>query len=222
MPRPSRRSPRSPASRKARRGNCLICTQLGSPATRLTPSRTAGPGHPARPRVNHAPLPGTRRARRAERRLGAHDVLAVAGSWRRADYPVMCLRYVSGRETRSACRPGPEFLGVAYGPDVLDPVAGDLEREHRHGDAVLLGDQAGLAIDRALQESQARCPADDIEGGAGDLLAAFDRALGDRADEAAGVGDGRGAGIQEADEGRDVPGFPGLFEVPDEAGLPTG
>jgi len=105
---------------------------------------------------------------------------------------------------------------------VLDPVACDVEREYRHDDAVLLGDQAGLAIDRALQESQARCPADDIEGGAGDLLAAFDRALGDRADEAAGVGDGRGAGIQEADEGRDVPGFPGLFEVPDEAGLPAG
>ena len=42
-----------------------------------------------------------------------------------------------------------EFLGVAYDPDVLDPVVGDLERKHGHGDAVLLGDQAGLAVDRA-------------------------------------------------------------------------
>ena len=33
-PRPSRRSPRSPASRKARRGNCLICTQSSGSTTR--------------------------------------------------------------------------------------------------------------------------------------------------------------------------------------------
>jgi hypothetical protein len=30
-----------------------------------------------------------------------------------------------------AGRPGPEFLGVEYGPDVLDPVVGDVEGQHR-------------------------------------------------------------------------------------------
>ena len=74
----------------------------------------------------------------------------------------------------SACCPGPEFVGVAYRPDVGDPVASDLERVHRHGDAVQLGDQAGLAVDRALQDRQARCSAGDLDVGAGDLLAAFD------------------------------------------------
>jgi hypothetical protein len=59
------------------------------------------------------------------------------------------------------------------------------------------------AVDRALQERQAGCDAGDIEGGAGDLLGAFDRA-GEGGGEAAGVGDGRGAGIQEADERGDV------------------
>jgi hypothetical protein len=94
---------------------------------------------------------------------------------------------------------------------VLDPVAEDLEREHCYGDAVLLGDQARLAVDRTLQERQSGCDAGDFGAGARDLLAAFDRA-GEGAGEAAGVGDGRGAGIQEADEGSDVRGFPGLLK----------
>jgi hypothetical protein len=111
-------------------------------------------------------------------------------------------------ETLSACHPGPEFLGVADCPDVLDPVVGDVEREHGYGDAVLLTNQAGLAIDRALQEGQARCPAGDIEGGASDLLGAFDRA-GQGDGEAAGVGGCRGARVQKADKGSDVLGLPG-------------
>ncbi len=53
----------------------------------------------------------------------------------------------------SARRPGPEFAGVAYCPDVLDLVAGDVEREHGHSDAVLLGHQAGLAVDHPLAEA---------------------------------------------------------------------
>ena len=57
-----------------------------------------------------------------------------------------------GRGRRSARRPGAELVGVPYGPDVLDPVTVDVEREHRHGDAVLLSHQAGLAVDRALQD----------------------------------------------------------------------
>src|SRR5450755_637364 len=122
----------------------------------------------------------------------------------------------------SAGRPGPELAGVAYCPDAGDPVSCDVEREHCHGDAVLLGYQAGLAVDRALQERHAAgCPAGDAGQVAGDLLAAVDRA--ERgADQAAAVGDRRGARVEEADEGVDVPRFPGLPEVPDDAGLPGG
>jgi L-lactate utilization protein LutC len=35
---------------------------------------------------------------------------------------------------------------------VPDPAIGYVEREHRHGDAVLLSHQPGLAVDRAFQE----------------------------------------------------------------------
>ena len=42
---------------------------------------------------------------------------------------------VGGRRA-SPPRPGTEFLGVAYDPDVPDPVACDVKREHRHGVAV--------------------------------------------------------------------------------------
>jgi hypothetical protein len=52
----------------------------------------------------------------------------------------------------SARRPRPELPGVAYCPDVGDPAACDVECEDGHGDAVLLSDQAGLAVDGALQE----------------------------------------------------------------------
>jgi hypothetical protein len=41
---------------------------------------------------------------------------------------------------------------------VLDLLACDVEREHRRGDAVVLGDQTGLAVDRALEPRQARFP----------------------------------------------------------------
>jgi len=76
---------------------------------------------------------------------------------------------------------------------VLDPVACDVEREHRHGDAILLSDQTGLSVDRTLQNRKVRCPAGDIEDGARDLLTALDWAeLG--ADDAAAVGDRRGVG----------------------------
>jgi len=68
----------------------------------------------------------------------------------------------------SARRPGPEFVGVAYCPDAGDPVACDLEREHRHGDAVLPGYQAGLAVDRALQDRHvAGCPGGEVDDIAG-------------------------------------------------------
>ena len=124
----------------------------------------------------------------------------------------------AGQMAPSVGRPRPELLGVQYGPDVLDPVAGDVERHHHHGDAVLLGDQAGLAVDRALQDRQAECPAGDIDVEARDLLAAFDRAeLG--GDEAAAVAGRRGVGVEQADQGVDVLGLPRLLEVPDDVGL---
>src|SRR6266536_2358291 len=63
------------------------------------------------------------------------------------------LRDPMGCRRGSARRPGPEFLGVAYCPAALDPVACDVEREHRHGDAVLLSHQTGLAVDRAYQRA---------------------------------------------------------------------
>src|SRR6202042_3965254 len=75
--------------------------------------------------------------------------------------------------------PGPELVGVANRPDVRDPVASDIERDHGHGDAVLLGDQAGLAVDHALQDRQvAGRPAGQASDVARNLLAAFDRAEG--------------------------------------------
>jgi hypothetical protein len=80
------------------------------------------------------------------------------------------------RLAASARRPGTEFLGVAYRPDVPDPVARDLEREHRDGDAVLLGDQAGLAVDRTLHERQAGYRPGDVDAGARHPFAAFDGA----------------------------------------------
>src|SRR5258708_20650398 len=79
---------------------------------------------------------------------------AGVGGWQRARWQ---------GDAGSARRPGPELVGVAYGPDVLDPVASDVEREHRHGDAVLLSHQTGLTVDRTLQERHvAGCPAGEI------------------------------------------------------------
>src|SRR6266536_2405146 len=52
----------------------------------------------------------------------------------------------------SAGGPGPELAGVEYCPDAGDLAACDLERVHRHGDAVLLSHQTGLAVYGALQE----------------------------------------------------------------------
>jgi hypothetical protein len=82
----------------------------------------------------------------------------------------------------------------------------------------VLGDQAGLAVDRALQERQAGFPAGDADIEAGDLPGAFDRAQRGR-DESAAVGGHGDAGVEDADEGADVLGFPGLLELPDDAGL---
>jgi hypothetical protein len=120
----------------------------------------------------------------------------------------------SPRRRASASRPRPELLRVAYCPDVLDPVAGDVERDHYHGDAILLSRQAGLTVDGTFQDRQVGCPAGDIDDGARDRLAAFDGAE-YGADQAAAVGDRGGVRVEEADERIDVLGFPCLLEVPD-------
>ncbi|MDG9675946.1 hypothetical protein [Micromonospora sp. DH14] len=85
---------------------------------------------------------------------------------------------------------------MAYRPDALDPVAYDLEGVHRYGDAVLLGDQAGLAVDRTLQNRQIPKSALEVDQGAADLLGAFDR-VEHGADNAAAVGDRRRVGVEE-------------------------
>src|ERR1019366_3787032 len=128
---------------------------------------------------------------------------------------------IPGEQRASARRPRPELLGVPYYPDVLDPVACDVERHHHHGDPILLSHQTGLTVDPTLQDRQVGCLAGDIDEEARDLLAAFDWAE-HGADEAAAVGDRRGVGVEEANEGVDVLGFPCLLEVPDDAGLPGG
>ena len=69
---------------------------------------------------------------------------------------------------------------------MLDPVVCDVERDHRHGDAIKLGHQTRLTVDGSLQHRQVGRPAGELDEGARDLFAAFDRAeFG--AGEAAGV-----------------------------------
>jgi hypothetical protein len=123
-----------------------------------------------------------------------------------------------GRGGVSAGGPGPELAGVEYCPDAGDLAACGLERVHRYGDVVVPGDQAGLAVDGAFQEPDiaGRC-AGEIGQEAGDLLAAFDGAQ-----RGAAVTGQRGGGVEQADEGADVLGFPGLLEVPDDGGLAGG
>ena len=100
-----------------------------------------------------------------------------------------------------------------------DSATCDVERKYRHGDVVLLSHQPGLAVDRAFQERHvARRPVGNFDPGVCDLLPTFDGAQ-EGSGEAAAVGDGRGIGVKQADEGVDVLGFPCLLEGPDDAGL---
>src|SRR6185437_3377534 len=117
--------------------------------------------------------------------------------------------------------PGPEFVGVAYGPDAGDLVVGDVEGEDGDGGAVVLDDQAGLAVDGAFEDGQRWCLADQAGQVAGDLLGAFDRMQG-RGDQAAAVGGDGGVGVEQPDEGGDVLGLPGVLEVADDGGLAGG
>src|SRR5688572_23338536 len=127
--------------------------------------------------------------------------------------------YVGHRS--SARRPRSQFLRVAYRPDALDPIACDVERENRHGDAVHLSHQTGLAVYRALDECHARCTAGDVHVGTCDLLTAFDRfqvGLG----QATAVGGRRGIRIEQPDERVDVLGLPCTLEILDDVGLLAG
>jgi hypothetical protein len=59
--------------------------------------------------------------------------------------------------TRPSLWSGSGFVGVAYGPDVADVVACDVEGKDGDGGAVLLGDRAGLAVDGAFEDGQGWC-----------------------------------------------------------------
>ena len=97
-----------------------------------------------------------------------------------------------------------------YCPDVLDPVACDAEREYRH-DAVQLGHQAGQGrrpyapgLPRWAQCRRSR-------RGSGRSARRLRWAQGG-CDESAAIGGHGGFGVEDADEGADVPGFPGLLK----------
>jgi hypothetical protein len=60
----------------------------------------------------------------------------------------------------------------------------------------VLSYQTGLTVDRTLRDRQVGRPAGEIDEGARDLLAAFDRAE-HGAGEAAAVGDRRGVGVEQ-------------------------
>ena len=121
----------------------------------------------------------------------------------------------------SACGPGSEFVGVAYGPDIGDLVARDVEGEDGDGAAVVLDDQAGLAVDGAFEDGQGWFAGGEVGQVAGDLAGAFDGVRGGGGQAAAVGGDG-GVGVEQGDEGGDVAGLPGVFEVADDGGLAGG
>src|SRR6185312_6703486 len=121
----------------------------------------------------------------------------------------------------SAGGPGPELVRVADSPDVGDVVACDVEREDGDGAAVPLGDQAGVAVHGSFEDGQGWSASGEVGQVAGDLTGAFDGVQGGGGLAAAVGGDG-GAGVEQGDEGGDVPGLPRVLEVADDGGLPGG
>src|SRR5690606_23757103 len=111
------------------------------------------------------------------------------------------------------------LVGIEDRPDALDPVAYDVERQHRYGHAAQLSDESGLPANRALNELELGHLDSSIEVEARDTLRARD-GLRFGSDEPAAVADGGGIGVEDADEGLDVPGFPGQLEGSDDVGLP--
>jgi hypothetical protein len=73
------------------------------------------------------------------------------------------------------------------------------------------GSQTGLTVDRTLQDRHVRSPVGDFHQVARDLLAPFDR-VERGGNQAAAVDDHGGIGVEQADEGVDVPGIPCLLE----------
>src|SRR5215218_5271355 len=129
-----------------------------------------------------------------------------------------CYRQPRAVRGVSQRRPLTEFLGVSHYPDIRDAPFCDREREHRVGDAVLLSDKAGLAIDRAFQDRHGGPPAGEVDAGARNLLGAFNW-FEPGAGKAATVCDPRRAGVEEPNKGADVMCLPCALEVPDDAGL---
>jgi hypothetical protein len=100
-------------------------------------------------------------------------------------------------------------------------VVSDVEGEDGDRGALVLGDQAGLAVDGAFQDRQRWCAGDEIGQVTGDLLGAFVGVQGGGGQTAAVRGDGR-VGVEQGDDGGDVTGLPGSAEVADDRGLPGG
>src|ERR1700742_3741022 len=117
----------------------------------------------------------------------------------------------------SAGGPGAEFVGVADGPDVGDLVVGEVEGEDGGDGPLVLADQAGLAVDGALEEGQVGDAPGQVGQVGGDRAGALDG--GERGgDHTAAVGDDRGVGVEQANDRVDVLGFPGSLEVAEQAG----
>ena len=61
---------------------------------------------------------------------------------------------------------------------MADVIAGDVEGEHGDGGAVVLGNQAGLAVDSAFEDGQGWSAGGEVGQVAGGLLGALDRVQG--------------------------------------------
>lgn len=99
----------------------------------------------------------------------------------------------------------------------MDPVARDVERHHRYGDAAPSSHQPRLAVDRTFHQREAGRRNGPVSEEACDVLGTFDR-VERGCDESAAVTGRRDVGGQQTDEGVDVLGFPCLLEGSDEVG----
>jgi hypothetical protein len=104
---------------------------------------------------------------------------------------------------------------------VADVIVCDVKGEDGDGGTVPLGDQAGLAVDGAFEDGQVGCVDGEIGQVAGDLLGALDGVQRGGGPPAA-VGGNGGTGVEQGDEGGDIAGLPGGFEVADDGGLAGG
>ena len=103
---------------RARRTDSILLAARCSLCARVVAHPSMSPGRPGRAGQFLAHGGGRHFRGRYLGRVGQHSEPKCPG--------------VGQRRRGSARRPGPELVGVAYCPDVLYPVACDVEREHRH------------------------------------------------------------------------------------------